>query len=216
MMDIKPDKILLIFDFDGVLVNSIKVMEIAWKNVTKKLKINKPFSKYRKFIGLPFNKILENLQINKNQKLIYNIFHKTSLQNKNLIKPYNGVLKNLNLLKKYGYKLAIVTSKSKSRVIPIKKKFKFPISNIVCHSKKFTGKPSPDQIIEAIKKSKIEPERIYYVGDMYVDYLLAKNSNAKFIFCKYGYERKKVKFKKSIKRFSDLMKIFKSKKIYLK
>ena len=36
MMDIKPDKILLIFDFDGVLVNSIKVMEIAWKNVTKK------------------------------------------------------------------------------------------------------------------------------------------------------------------------------------
>ena len=81
--------------------------------------------------------------------------------------------------------------------------------------KKFKGKPSPDQIIEAIKKSKIEPERIYYVGDMYVDYLLARIQTLNLYFVNTA-TKEKVKFKKSIKRFSDLMKIFKSKKIYLK
>ena len=29
---------LIIFDFDGVLVNSIKVMEIAWKEANRKIR----------------------------------------------------------------------------------------------------------------------------------------------------------------------------------
>ena len=211
-MNLSSSKILIIFDFDGVLVNTIKVMEIAWKNATRRFKIEKNFEEYRKYIGLPFNKILINLKIKRNHKSIYQVFHRTSLKNEKLIEPYKGVVQNLHELKKSGYKLAIVTSKTRSRVIRIKKKYKLPISNIVCHSDKFKGKPNPDQIIEAVKKSKFKPSKIYYVGDMYVDYLLAKNSKINFIFCRYGYEKKKMKFKKNIKKFSDLLRYFKIKK----
>ena len=47
-------KKLILFDFDGVLFDSKKNMEISWQRVMQKFQIKKNFSHYEKFIGLPF------------------------------------------------------------------------------------------------------------------------------------------------------------------
>ena len=54
-------KKLILFDVDGVLFNSKKNMENSWNQVMKKYSINKNFNEYKKFIGLPFNVILQKL-----------------------------------------------------------------------------------------------------------------------------------------------------------
>ena len=52
-------KKLIIFDLDGVLINSIKNMEYALDNTNKKLGLNLKFNEYKKYIGLPFFEILK-------------------------------------------------------------------------------------------------------------------------------------------------------------
>ena len=85
-------KKLILFDFDGVLFNSKKNMEIAWNKVMKKFRIKKNFSHYEKFIGLPFKKILINLKIKSNHQQIENYYQINSIKYLEKIKPYKGVL----------------------------------------------------------------------------------------------------------------------------
>ena len=44
----------ILFDFDGVLIDSLPAMEIAWKSVQNKFGISNNFADYKKYIGLPF------------------------------------------------------------------------------------------------------------------------------------------------------------------
>ncbi len=200
-------KKIVIFDFDGVLVNTLKVMEIAWKQVKKEFGVKKKFKDYQKLIGLPFFTILKKLNINKDHKKIHSVFNEISIKNENKAKLYTGVNTSLKALKNKGYKLAIVTSKDKNRASRLIKKFKIPIKNLNCPHQNFRGKPYPDQIFRAVRKSKILPSQIFYIGDMDVDYLLAKNSKINFIFCSYGYENKKRKYSNTISKFSQIRKI---------
>ena len=60
---------LILFDLDGVLINSKPNMKISWNKVRKKFNIKKNFSEYSKYIGYPFFKILNKLSIKKNQAI---------------------------------------------------------------------------------------------------------------------------------------------------
>ena len=178
---------LVIFDLDGVLINSKENMKISWNIVRKKFKIKKGFNDYIKFVGYPFFEILKKLLIKKNFNKIQAEYNKNSLKYFNKIDLYKDIKQTLEYLRKKKIKMAIVTSKHRNRTSKIVKKFKFPITNIVCPSKLTRGKPYPDQINIALKISGIKRQKTLYVGDMYVDYLLSKKSKIKFVFAKYGY-----------------------------
>ncbi len=69
------NKKLLIFDLDGVLIDSLQNMRLALKQTCLNLEINLEFKNYRKFIGLPFEDIMKKMGIRKNIPLIKkNIF----------------------------------------------------------------------------------------------------------------------------------------------
>ena len=53
---------------------------------------------------------------------------------------------------------------------------------------------------------KAKCENTVYLGDMYVDYLTARNSKVSFIFANYGYRKRKLAYKATIKRITDLRK----------
>ena len=57
-------KKLIIFDLDGVLINSENNMMFALSKTSKKLKIKLNFNIYKKYIGLPFELIMKKMQIN--------------------------------------------------------------------------------------------------------------------------------------------------------
>tara|TARA_B100000035_G_scaffold315397_1_gene335797 strand:- start:5786 stop:6403 length:618 start_codon:yes stop_codon:yes gene_type:complete len=196
---------LVIFDLDGVLIDSKKNMEFSWNIVRKKFKIKKNFNKYFKFLGYPFFDILKKLSIKKNLKQIQTEYNKNSIRYFNKINLYKDIQEVLKFLIKKKIKLAIVTSKNKNRTSKLVKKFKLPIKNIVCPSKSTRGKPYPDQIKIALKRANIKKNRALYVGDMYVDYLLAKRSKIHFVFAKYGYGKiANLKKFNTINSFKDL------------
>ena len=89
---------IIFFDFDGVLFDSIKNMELSWKETNKKFNLYVSFKDYRKFIGLPFNQILLNNNIHKQHNEIKKFYNDYSKKKIDLIKPYEGVREVLNYL----------------------------------------------------------------------------------------------------------------------
>ena len=55
----------VIFDLDGVIIDSKENMRLSWESVRKKFEIHQTFEMYFKHVGLPFIKILKNIGIKK-------------------------------------------------------------------------------------------------------------------------------------------------------
>ena len=177
------------FDLDGVLINSLPNMKIAWKLTSKKFNIQKNFNDYRKYMGLPFFEILKKLKIKKN-KFEY-IKNKYEFESNNIIKKiklYKNVKLILKKLKKKKYKTAIVTSKDFKRTNKILKQKKLKFNYVCAPKKKLKGKPYSDQLLYAAKKLNIKDlKKCVYIGDTVIDFKTSLNSNIDFILAKYGY-----------------------------
>ena len=86
-------KKLVIFDLDGVLIDSIKNMNHSLNQASNSLKIKLNFNEYKKYIGLPFEKIMKKIGVNKNvaeikKKYIYfsaRSIKKISIDKKNFL-----------------------------------------------------------------------------------------------------------------------------------
>jgi len=200
-------KRLIIFDLDGVIVDSKKNMNIAWNDTSKKFQLNISFQKYFEFLGLSFNKILKSLGLKKNFKSIANHYSKISLKNFNKIKLYKGVKNTLNYLKKENY-VCIVTSKDKFRTKKLIKYFNLEFDYLSCPEKKLRPKPWPDQILKCINKFNIKKKDIFYIGDTYFDFLSAKRAGISFIYAKYGYGYGDKIYKTEINSIQNLRKFF--------
>tara|TARA_B100000029_G_scaffold516834_1_gene635731 strand:- start:14740 stop:15357 length:618 start_codon:yes stop_codon:yes gene_type:complete len=196
----------IIFDLDGVLVDSKINMKKSWQKVKKKMKLNQSFNDYFNFIGYPFEKILEKIGIFHNISNIKRAYSQQSLNNIKFVKKYKDILKTIQILKKKKIKLAIVTSKDYVRAKKILKRLKIPIRVVICPKRNLNGKPSPDQILVALKKLNSIKKNTCYIGDMFVDYKTAKNAKINFIFANYGYGKKKSIYNKIIRKPKDVLK----------
>ena len=197
-------KKIILFDLDGVLIDSKKNMFRAWKMVQKKHNIKTKFNKYFENIGIPFQEILKKLKIKKNIKKIEKTYKDESSKSLNQIKTFPGVINFLKNLKKNKIKIGIVTSKDKGRTLMITKKLQVNFNVIVCPSKKLRGKPYPDQINKALNKFSENKKYICYVGDTQIDSIAAKRAGVEFIFASYGYGSGRHKAK--INKISELKK----------
>ena len=201
-------KKIILFDMDGVLFNSKENMKRSWNDVNNKFKLKINFKYYFKEIGIPFNKILEKLDIRTNAKQIELFYKERSIFYNNLIRIYPNVKSTLSYLLRNGCKIGVVTSKDKFRTLKLIKKFRLKFSTIVCPSKELRGKPFPDQINKALSNVKISYNQAFYVGDTNNYFLAAKRSLVKFIYASYGYGHLNKKNVMVIKKIDDLKKRF--------
>jgi len=202
--NIKIKKKIVIFDVDGVLLNSKINMSKSWKSVQKEFGYKDiGFQKYFDRIGQPFEIILKQLGIENNFKNIKNSYDKESIRNKNLVKYYPGVIKELKILKSLGFVLCIVTSKDRLRTNLLISKTKKYFRLIQCPEKNLKGKPFPDQLLKVINKLKVKKKECVYIGDTNFDFLAAKRAKIDFIFATWGYSLNQ-KYKYSINKINDL------------
>ena len=199
---------LILFDLDGVLIDSKKNMHLSWLAVLRKHKLKIGFSDYFNNIGIPFEKILEKLGINKAlHKSIKLTYFKNSSKHFNTIKTYSNVKYIINYYKKKSIKIGIVTSKEKKNTLKLIKKFNFNIKIVSCPAARLRGKPYPDQLLNILKKNNVKPKEAVYIGDMKVDYQAAFRSKISFIFAKYGYGKQYPFYKHTIHNIKGLLKL---------
>ena len=175
-----------IFDLDGVLIDSKKMMSHAWTKCQLEHNLDQPFSEYFKHIGKPFRDIMKELGI-ENSDAVKNTYDKASMQLMDeFLVFYPGGEDTLNKLKK-GYKIAVVTSKTAERTKVILEKLDVEFDYIVSPKKGLRGKPAPDQILWCLAMINTDPKDAIYVGDMQGDYDASQRAGTGFIHATYGY-----------------------------
>ena len=204
-MNIK--KRLIIFDLDGVLINSISNMRFALSSTEKKMNIKLNFNLYKKFLGLPFETIMKKMKIKIDVSKIKKNYEYYSKKKIGKIKINKDILDGLRLLKK-KYNLAIFTSKSRNRTHIILKKYKL-FKYIITSDDIKNGKPNPEGLIKIITTLKTMKEDSIFVGDSLYDYKASKLAKIKYLHAMWGYEQNinKKNCIIKIRKFSDILKI---------
>ncbi|OUU27088.1 MAG: hypothetical protein CBB97_06545 [Candidatus Endolissoclinum sp. TMED37] len=198
---------LIIFDLDGVLINSLNNMKYALINTEKKMKIDLKFNLYKRYLGLPFEEIMKKMNIYKDINKIKKNYEYFSKKKINKIKISKEFLTELTLLKK-NYKLAVFTSKNKTRTHKILSQYVL-FDCIITSDDIKKGKPNPEGLKKILSILKIKNKNCIFVGDSIYDYHASKSAKIKYLHAMWGYE-KKINRKNNIikiKEFSDIHKI---------
>jgi phosphoglycolate phosphatase len=180
---------LFLFDFDGVLVDSLDIYE---KTVTDCLKkINQPLTRGREeFLELFEGNFYESLvqkgvDLNEFMKASVDILAQVNIKD---IKPIAAVVPVVRKLHK-NHTLIVVSSNESSSIKEALELFHYNgyfreiLGSDFMLSKK-------DKILYAIEKYKIAPQDIYYIGDTTGDIKEGKEAGVKTIGVTWGWHSK--------------------------
>lgn len=180
-------KKLIGFDLDGVLIDSYKTMELAWKETTKQLDIKTPFSKYIEGIGKPFEIIVNELGLGNHLPELRIYYFQYTSKYAYLINVFDETVEALNLLNEKGISTAIITSKPREKSEYLLKKFSINSPTLICPEDCSRGKPYPDPLFIAQNNLNLRSDQCLFIGDMTSDYLAAKRAGWDFIYASFGY-----------------------------
>ena len=182
-----PTKKLILFDLDGVLLNSKRNMELSWGAVCEKYDVNVEFEDYFSNIGRPFKEILSILNINANQTDIEKTYSDVSTQLIDQVEFYEGVEYVLGQLANNNIKTGIVTSKNTIRTHKIIDLLGFAFDIVQTPNDFLKGKPAPDHILYAMSELNVNSSDTLYIGDMGVDCEAAKLAHVDYAHALWGY-----------------------------
>jgi phosphoglycolate phosphatase len=181
------NKKLVLFDLDGVLVDSKHNMMLSWNAVRDQHNIDTEFKDYFENIGRPFNDILDMLNIKENQNDIAQTYNEVSKQMMDKVSFYEGTKSVLNQLTAKRIKTGIVTSKEALRCQFVLDLLGFEFDIVQTPNEKLKGKPAPDHLLYAMSELEVSASDTIYIGDMNVDFLAAKNAKVDYIHAMWGY-----------------------------
>lgn len=169
-----------IFDFDGVLVNTMELHYEAYSqacaefgiDVDKKRFFNQAGMTGREQIGYFANEAgvsvdVESVYARKNELARDWTDRATDI-------PCNIQL--LNTLRDEGVKVAVATGSTRKSILPIMDKFSITVDAVVTSEDVKRGKPHPDLFLCAAEKLELPPERCIVVEDSDVGIEAARNA----------------------------------------
>ena len=201
------NKKLVLFDLDGVIVDSKHNMMLSWNAVREKHNIDVKFKEYFNNIGRPFSDILEILNIKENQNDIAQTYNEVSQQMIGEASFYKGAKSVLEYLSNKNIKTGIVTSKDTLRCQFFLDLLGFKFDIVQTPNEKLNGKPAPDHLLYAMSELGVSNAYTIFIGDMNVDFLAAKNAQVDYIHAMWGYGVCSDENSIKLKEISQLMEI---------
>ncbi|WP_328436557.1 HAD family hydrolase [Streptomyces sp. NBC_00444] len=181
----EPAPELMLFDLDGVLIDSLPVMRAAWEAVSTQLGVRVPFEAYAEHLGRPFADILAMLGLRETEGFA-ETYEAEAVRFSHLAHPFPGVEQALKGIVEAGCQLGVVTSKSAARSRPLMEALGAPFAALRVPGQG-RGKPSPDTLLLALVDSKTDPAAALYVGDMAVDQEAARRAGVRYVHAAWGY-----------------------------
>ncbi|MBB2744652.1 UNVERIFIED_ORG: phosphoglycolate phosphatase [Microbispora rosea subsp. rosea] len=178
----------LLFDLDGVLVDTRPVMERAWHAVQEAHGLDVPFEAYQEHLGRPFGDIMGRLGL-ANAEEIHRTYGEASAAASDLAREFEGITEVLLSAAAAGWSLGVVTSKPLSRTNPLLERLGCPFATVRGPDGQGRGKPAPDPILLALIDLGTDPADVTYVGDMVVDQEAARRAGVSYIHAGWGYGR---------------------------
>lgn len=185
----------VIFDLDGVILDTFVVMPEIYKVIKKELDLDTRDQVFESgdFFRVDWREHLKQLGITATQtiKKVVEIYQREYARLEHNIKPFQGIKEVLKELSKQ-YKLAIVSNNPLEKMEYLLKKFELrEYFECIIGVVQEAMKPDPTQIIICLDCLKIKPKEAVYIGDMDGDVLAARNAQLKkVIVVTYGYHSK--------------------------
>lgn len=180
-------KQLIIFDMDGVLLDSKQNMQVAWSSVQDEIGVTIGFEDYFANIGRPFEDILRIIGVTENFHEVERVYRRASLDNMQEAPIFTGVNRALASLLEENRKLALVTSKDMTRTQVVLSHLKVDFTSVQTPGKRFRGKPAPDYLLLAMAECGVDPAESLFIGDMDTDYEAAQRAGIDYIHASWGY-----------------------------
>jgi HAD superfamily hydrolase (TIGR01549 family) len=181
------------FDFDGVLIDSLDAMQYAWSDTTQALNCGEvDFLRYKPHIGKPFPVIMDILNLYDKMPQIQEYYFKNTSKYVDNIKSYGLLIDYINYIhdnrkSNSRLKTSIITSKPLESTKKLVDKFAIRTDLIVTPEKVSRGKPFPDSLEYASIELGQQVDKCIYVGDMLSDLECAESAGWQFIFANWGY-----------------------------
>ncbi|MBI0425677.1 phosphoglycolate phosphatase [Psychrobacter sp. NG27] len=196
------DKQLLIFDFDGTLIDSVPDLADATNAMLTTLgKETYPIETIRNWIGNGSRLLVERALVGKVKVLegeltveeadhaeqIFFDAYKNLSGSKTV--AYPDVDNGLKKLKDAGYTLALVTNKPIRFVPKILQSFGWQdlFSEVLGGDSLSTKKPDPAPLLHVCEALNVSPEQAVMIGDSKNDILAGQNANMDTLGLSYGY-----------------------------
>ena len=192
-------KKLVIFDLDGTLLDTIADLAAAANYALQQLGYpTHPVDTIRTYVGNGINKLLERSlpEAERNEE---NVVRMRShfvpyydKHNADLSRPYPGIVALLEELQHRGVMIAVASNKYQAATAELVKHY-FPTIDfieVLGQREGIAVKPDPTIVFDILKKAKVQPEEVLYVGDSGVDMQTAINSGVDAVGVAWGFRPK--------------------------
>lgn len=177
----------IIFDFDGVIINShdvqVKALTESYNTIVGGGV--PPYDEFFLLSGDSLTNIFTQLGLPLEMIPIY---QKVSRENIGLIKIHDGMLELLQKLNESGYNCALCTGKDRSRTIEILQYFNIEhlFKIVICSDDVETPKPHPESLLLIMNELGAMKSDTVMIGDGVNDILSAKNAGIYSIAVTWG------------------------------
>ena len=189
----------IIFDMDGVIVDSIRRHYEIWSKVLKEYDVELTYEQWRPFIGVDGETFIKKLCETRGLKLDYDSIVQTKrekigdLYDKGII-LFDGARELLSELKAGGYKIGLASSEWRENVMRILKKFSIDEFFTVILGKEDIKrrKPAPDVYIKAAKMLEADPAKCIVLEDSLSGLTAAKAAGMRCIAVETSFRKEEL------------------------
>jgi phosphoglycolate phosphatase len=183
---------LLVFDWDGTLVNSNDLIVEAVQKTALDLGHAVPAEvEIRKHIGLILETIQQQLFPKINYDVFCEVFHRYFNEEKLAAHFFTGTIETLTYLKEQGFTLAIATNRPRARLEMALNMAN--IKNLFAAARSpddYFPKPHPDMLTTLLDELRHKPKDALMIGDTTFDMQFAQNAKVDALAVCYGHHKK--------------------------
>jgi len=174
----------IVFDVDGVLIDSNKMIVEAYQKTAEKLGLRIPsLHEIVDLMGRPLVEIVRILWPKSNVELYIEEFRSLFMDENLLIPAIEGAVDAVREVRESGFRIGVLSGKI---MFFIKKHLREAGFNnnwfevIVSFETTKKHKPDPEPLLHVISQLDVKPEETVYVGDAISDYECAENAKVEY------------------------------------
>lgn len=173
----------IIFDIDGTLIDTEQAILYSLRDTLHDiLHMDVPVGELRFALGIPGDTVLDRLGVH-NTVQAKKIWYAHMQGYRPAIRLFDGMADTLDCLKKAGYGLGIVTSKTREEYAT---DFAEPFAisglftTVVCAEDAPRPKPAPDPLLKCLDRAGAYAGNTLYIGDAVYDSMCARGAGVDF------------------------------------
>ena len=193
------DSMIIIFDLDGTLLNTIDDLGYACNYALERVGYPTfPIEAYPAKVGNGINNLIRRA-LPETERTEENILRVRAhfvpyydAHNCDYTRPYEGIPEVLDALKAQGHQLAVASNKYQAATEKIVNHFFPGVFDVILGEREgIERKPNPQIVFDIIQNilnnQNNQKTQILYIGDSLVDFETAKNAEVPFVACSWGF-----------------------------